>query len=94
LHSKRKHLFLPAGHACEVGLHRALDTLHIYLRANLIPVHAVTPLLVERDVVIQHLAQAVEQAVCEMASPDSMANPASFEYFVRFAEQLNLTQRV
>ena len=60
--------FLPAGHACEVGLHGALDTLHIYLRANLIPVHAVTPLLVERDVVIQHLAQAVEQAVCENVS--------------------------
>ncbi|WP_027543565.1 helix-turn-helix domain-containing protein [Bradyrhizobium sp. WSM2254] len=60
--------FLPAGHACEVGLHGALDTLHIYLRANLVPVHAVTPLLVERDVVIQHLAQAVEQAVCENVS--------------------------
>ena len=57
--------FLPAGHACEVGLHGALDTVHIYLRANLVPVHDVTPLLVERDVVLQHLAQAVEQAVCE-----------------------------
>jgi AraC family transcriptional regulator len=60
--------FLPAGHACEVGLHGALDTLHIYLRANLVSVHSVTPLLVERDVVIQHLAQAVEQAVCEKVS--------------------------
>jgi AraC family transcriptional regulator len=60
--------FLPAGHACEVGLHGALDTLHIYLRANLVPVHDVTPLLVERDVVIQHLAQAVDQAVCENVS--------------------------
>jgi len=60
--------FLPAGHACEVGLHGALDTLHIYLRANLVSVHNVTPLLVERDVVIQHLAQAVEQAVCEKVS--------------------------
>ncbi|TFV51305.1 helix-turn-helix domain-containing protein [Bradyrhizobium niftali] len=60
--------FLPAGHACEVGLHGALDTLHIYLRANLVSVHSVTPLLVERDVVIQHLAQAVEQAVCENVS--------------------------
>ncbi|MDF0520164.1 helix-turn-helix domain-containing protein [Bradyrhizobium yuanmingense] len=59
--------FLPAGHACEVGLHGALDTLHIYLRANLVSVHNVAPLLVERDVVIQHLAQAVEQAVCENA---------------------------
>ncbi|WP_346656576.1 hypothetical protein [Bradyrhizobium sp. IC4061] len=29
----------------------------------------------------------------KVASPDSMANPASFEYFVRFAEHLNL-QRV
>ncbi|WFU44627.1 acetoacetate--CoA ligase [Bradyrhizobium sp. CB82] len=29
-----------------------------------------------------------------VASPDSMANPASLEYFVRFAEQLNLPQRV
>jgi len=60
--------FLPAGHACEVGLRGALDTLHIYLRANLVSVHNVTPLLVERDVVIQHLAQAVEQAVCENVS--------------------------
>ncbi|WP_439408622.1 helix-turn-helix domain-containing protein [Bradyrhizobium sp. DASA03076] len=60
--------FLPAGHACEVGLHGTLDTLHIYIRANLIPVHAVTPLLLERDVVIQHLAQAVEQALCENVS--------------------------
>ncbi|WFU41478.1 AraC family transcriptional regulator [Bradyrhizobium sp. CB82] len=60
--------FLPAGHACEVGLHGTLDTLHIYLRANLIPVHNVTPLLVERDVIIQHLAQAVEQALCENVS--------------------------
>ena len=60
--------FLPAGHACEVGLHGALDTLHIYLRANLVgrePLEEVTPLLVERDVVLQHLAQAVEMAVCE-----------------------------
>jgi len=60
--------FLPAGHACEVGLRGALDTLHIYLRANLVSVYNVTPLLVERDVVIQHLAQAVEQAVCENVS--------------------------
>jgi len=51
-----------------VGLRGALDTLHIYLRANLVSVHNVTPLLVERDVVIQHLAQAVEQAVCEKVS--------------------------
>lgn len=29
-----------------------------------------------------------------VASPDSMANPSSFEYFVRFAEQLNPPQRV
>ena len=68
--------FLPAGHACEVGLHGALDTLHIYLRANLIPVHDVTPLLVERDVVIQHLAQAVEQAVCEnLSNSDLFIDP-------------------
>ncbi|MGY3234195.1 MULTISPECIES: helix-turn-helix domain-containing protein [unclassified Bradyrhizobium] len=60
--------FLPAGHACEVGLHGALDTLHIYLRANLVSVQNVTPLLVERDVVIQQLAQAVERAVCENVS--------------------------
>jgi len=60
--------FLPAGHACEVGLRGALDTLHIYLRANLVSVHNVTPLLVERDVIIQRLAQAVEQALCENVS--------------------------
>ena len=64
--------FLPAGHACEVGLRGALDTLHIYLRANLVSVHNVTPLLVERDVVIQHLAQAVEQAVCENVSSSDL----------------------
>ena len=64
--------FLPAGHACEVGLHGALDTLHIYLRANLVSVYNVTPLLVERDVVIQHLAQAVEQAVCENVSSSDL----------------------
>ena len=68
--------FLPAGHACEVGLRGALDTLHIYLRANLVSVHNVTPLLVERDVVIQHLAQAVEQAVCEnVSSSDLFIDP-------------------
>ncbi|MBB4368337.1 AraC family transcriptional regulator [Bradyrhizobium sp. cir1] len=60
--------FLPAGHACEVGLQGTLDTLHIYLRANLVSVHNVTPLLVERDVVLQHLAHAVERAVCENVS--------------------------
>jgi AraC family transcriptional regulator len=64
--------FLPAGHACEVGLHGALDTLHIYLRANLVSVHNVTPLLVERDVVIQHLAQAVERALCENVSNSAL----------------------
>ena len=26
----------------------------------------------------------------KVASPDSMANPASFDYFVKFAETLNL----
>ena len=60
--------FLPAGHACKVGLHGALDTLHIYLRATLVGrerVNEVTPMLVERDVVLQHLAHAVEQALCE-----------------------------
>jgi AraC family transcriptional regulator len=63
--------FLPAGHACKVGLHGALDTLHIYLRATLVGrerVNEVTPMLVERDVVLQHLAHAIEQALCENVS--------------------------
>jgi AraC family transcriptional regulator len=63
--------FLPAGHACKVGLHGALDTLHIYLRATLVGrerFNEVMPMLVERDVVLQHLAHAVEQAVCENVS--------------------------
>ncbi|MCA1507416.1 MULTISPECIES: AraC family transcriptional regulator [Bradyrhizobium] len=67
--------FLPAGHACKVGLHGALDTLHIYLRATLVGrerVNEVTPLLVERDVVLQHLAHAVEQALCEKASNSAL----------------------
>ncbi|MCA1516117.1 AraC family transcriptional regulator [Bradyrhizobium sp. NBAIM01] len=67
--------FLPAGHACKVGLHGALDTLHIYLRTTLVGrerVNEVTPLLVERDVVLQHLAHAVEQALCEKASNSAL----------------------
>src|SRR4029453_1667056 len=63
--------FLPAGHACEVGLHGALDNLHIYLRATLVGrerFNEVMPMLVERDVVLQHLAQAVDKRLWENAS--------------------------
>jgi AraC family transcriptional regulator len=63
--------FLPAGHECEVSLHAPLDTIHIYLRADLFANREngsaapaeLSPYLGERDIVLEHLANAVAEAM-------------------------------
>ncbi|WP_136626558.1 AraC family transcriptional regulator [Bradyrhizobium macuxiense] len=68
--------FLPAGHACEIELQGALDTLQIYLRSELFDSarkDQLTPTLVENDAILQHLATSIELALCEQ-----MANSALF----------------
>jgi len=64
--------FLPAGHACEVGLNRSLDSLHIYLRSHLFEGDRtiLSPMLFEDDPILRYLAHAIERAMGEK-SPGS-----------------------
>ncbi|HWW48794.1 MAG TPA: AraC family transcriptional regulator [Xanthobacteraceae bacterium] len=70
--------FLPAGRECDVSLHADLDTIHIYLRAELFAerhhgkdvISDLTPLLGESDPVLEHLAGAIGEAVAD-SSPQS-----------------------
>lgn len=64
--------FLPAGHECDVALHAALDTTHIYLRSDLFGdqetgarsvVGELAPMLGEKDAVLAHLGAAVGDTV-------------------------------
>lgn len=64
--------FLPAGHECDVALHAALDTTHIYLRSDLFAdqesathnvVGRLAPMLGEKDAVLEHLAAAISETV-------------------------------
>lgn len=64
--------FLPAGQECDVSLHAPLDTIHIYLRAELfedqdngsaVSVVGLAPVFGERDAVLEHLAGAIGEAV-------------------------------
>ena len=60
--------FLPAGRECDVSLHAALDTIHIYLRAELFTDQEaaqldLAPLFGERDTILEHLAGAIGEAV-------------------------------
>lgn len=64
--------FLPAGHEWDVSLHAPLDTIHVYLRADLFEDQesgslsapfGLTPLFGERDAVLEHLASAIGEAV-------------------------------
>ena len=66
--------FLPAGQECDVALHAALDTTHIYLRSNLFTdeknpgrnlVEGIAPILGKRDGIIEHLATAMGDAIVE-----------------------------
>ena len=63
--------FLPAGHECDVALHAALDTTHIYLRSDLFAdqergahdVGRLAPMLGEKDAVLEHLAAAIGETI-------------------------------
>ena len=73
--------FLPAGRECDVSLHASLDTIHIYLRAELFtewnagqlaPQSDLAPLFGERDVILEHLAGAIGEAVRDNLSRSSL----------------------
>jgi AraC family transcriptional regulator len=63
--------FLPAGHACNVVLHGALESTHIYLRSDLFVdkekasslIGGLAPMLGEQDAVLEHLAAAVGDTI-------------------------------
>jgi AraC family transcriptional regulator len=64
--------FLPAGHECDVALHAALDSTHIYLRSDLFAhreagahnvLGGLTPMYGENDAVLAHLAAAVGDTI-------------------------------
>ncbi|WP_315837293.1 AraC family transcriptional regulator [Bradyrhizobium prioriisuperbiae] len=73
--------FLPAQHACDVMLHAVLDTVHVYLRADLFQdpdnesrslLSGIAPMLGESDVVIGHLMTAMADAVQQDISSSSL----------------------
>jgi AraC family transcriptional regulator len=64
--------FLPAGHECDVRLHAALDSTHMYLRSSLFAdqedaehnlVGGLAPMLGEKDAVLEHLAAAIGDTI-------------------------------
>ena len=64
--------FLPAGHECDVALHAALDSTHIYLRSDLFAegepgahnvLGGLAPMYGENDAVLAHLAAAVGDTI-------------------------------
>jgi AraC family transcriptional regulator len=64
--------FLPAGHECDVALHAALDSTHIYLRSDLFVeaeggahnvLGGLAPMYGENDAVLAHLAAAVGDTI-------------------------------
>jgi len=72
--------FLPAGRECDVSLHEDLETIHIYLRAELFAdrhqgrqaVIDLPPLLGESDPVLEHLAGAIGEAMNDSNSRSSL----------------------
>jgi AraC family transcriptional regulator len=63
--------FLPAGHSCNVVLHEALESTHIYLRSDLFVdkekasslIGGLAPMLGEQDAVLEHLGAAVGDTI-------------------------------
>jgi AraC family transcriptional regulator len=64
--------FLPADHECEVELHSELDTIHIYLRADLFAdsrgniltrATRLEPLFGQSDPVLEHLGEAIAEVI-------------------------------
>ncbi len=73
--------FLPASHDCEVSLHSALDTIHIYLRADLFTEQdntqfgraaSLAPIFGQRDPVLEHLGQAIGNVIGENIQGSSL----------------------
>lgn len=73
--------FLPAGRECDVSLLAPLDTIHIYLRAELfadrgggqsIDHSDLAPMLGERDSILEHLASAIGEAVSNSLPKSSL----------------------
>jgi AraC family transcriptional regulator len=66
--------FLPAGHECDVTLHAPLDTIHVYLRADLFGDRNLElgPLLGVQDPILQHLASAMGEALTENIAAPSL----------------------
>lgn len=73
--------FLPARHACDVWLHSALDTIHVYLRPDLFIseddgarslLPGIAPMLGETDALICHLVNAVSNVVNERDAASSL----------------------
>ena len=64
--------FLPADHECEVALHSHLNTLHIYLRADLFVASRgdtrcnakrLAPIFGQSDAVLEHLGEAIGEVI-------------------------------
>ena len=64
--------FLPADHECEVELHSDLETLHMYLRADLFAASRgetrcratrLEPIFGQPDVVLEHLGEAIGEVI-------------------------------
>jgi AraC family transcriptional regulator len=73
--------FLPANHECEVSLHSSLDTIHIYLRADLFDepesgpcgrAALLAPIFGQRDAVLKHLGDAIGDAIGENIQGSSL----------------------
>jgi AraC family transcriptional regulator len=73
--------FLPSAHDCEVSLHSALDTIHIYLRADLFGEPEIgplgraallAPLFGQCDSVLEHLGHAIGNVIGENIQGSSL----------------------
>lgn len=73
--------FLPADHECDVALHSDLDTIHIYLRANLFAgcrgetrsrANGLEPIFGEADPVLAHLGEAIGEVLKDGSESSSL----------------------
>ena len=73
--------FLPADHECDVALHSDLDTIHIYLRADLFAdcrgdarsrANRLEPIFGQADPVLAHLGEAIGEVVKDGETASSL----------------------
>jgi AraC family transcriptional regulator len=72
--------FLPADHECDVSLHSELDTLHLYLRADLFKARGdarcratrLEPVFGQPDPVLAHLAEAIGEVIRDHLGESSL----------------------